>query len=96
MVVVGTSPIEKFWKEAIGKELEPLADRIKISWTDDLSFEALLRASSLPPHSAIFWGLMIVDAAGVVHEGDVPLTRLHTVANAPIFSYDESSLETRL
>ncbi len=91
MVVVGTSPIEKFWKEAIGKELEPLADRIKISWTDDLSFEALLkRASSLPPHSAIFWELMIVDAAGVVHEGDVPLTRLHAVANAPIFSYDES------
>jgi signal transduction histidine kinase len=34
--------------------------------------------------------LMIVDAAGVVHEGDVPLTRLHAVANAPIFSYDES------
>ncbi|MGB9383688.1 MAG: sensor histidine kinase [Pseudolabrys sp.] len=33
---------------------------------------------------------MIVDAAGVVHEGDVPLTRLHAVANAPIFSYDES------
>jgi hypothetical protein len=91
MVVVGTSPIEKFWKEAIGKELEPLTDRIKISWTDDLSFEALLkRASSLPPHSAIFWELMIVDAAGVVHEGDVPLTRLHAVANAPIFSYDES------
>jgi signal transduction histidine kinase len=90
-VVVGTSPIEKFWKEAIGKELEPLADRIKISWTDDLSFEALLkRASLLPPHSAIFWELMIVDAAGVVHEGDVPLTRLHAVANAPIFSYDES------
>jgi hypothetical protein len=33
---------------------------------------------------------MIVDAAGVVHEGDVPLTRLHVVATAPIFSYDES------
>jgi signal transduction histidine kinase len=91
MVVVGTSPIEKFWKEAIGKELQPLADRIKISWTDDLSFEALLkRASSLPPRSAIFWELMIVDAAGVIHEGDVPLARLHAVANAPIFSYDES------
>jgi signal transduction histidine kinase len=91
MVVVGTSPIEKFWKGAIGRELQPLADRIKISWTDDLSFEALLkRASSLPPRSAIFWELMIVDAAGVVHEGDVPLARLHAVANAPIFSYDES------
>ena len=91
IVVVGTSPIEKFWKEAIGKEVEPLANRIKLSWTDELSFEALLKkASALPPHTAIFWELMIVDAAGVVHEGDTPLTRLHAVANAPIFSYDES------
>jgi signal transduction histidine kinase len=90
-VVVGTSPIEKFWKEAIGKEVEPLANRIRLSWTDELSFAALLKqASALPPHTAIFWELMIVDAAGVVHEGDVPLTRLHAVATAPIFSYDES------
>ena len=91
VVVVGTSPIEKFWKEAIAKEVEPLANRIKLSWTDELSFESLLKqASMLPPHTAIFWELMIVDAVGVVHEGDVPLTRLHAVANAPIFSYDES------
>ena len=91
VVVVGTSPIEKFWKEAIAKEVEPLANRIKLSWTDELSFESLLKqASTLPPHTAIFWELMIVDAVGVVHEGDVPLTRLHAVANAPIFSYDES------
>ena len=91
IVVVGTSPIEKFWKGAIGKEVAPLANRIKLSWTDELSFEALLKqASALPPHTAIFWELMIVDAAGVVHESDAPLTRLHAVANAPIFSYDES------
>jgi signal transduction histidine kinase len=91
MVVVGTSPIEKFWKEAIGKELEPLAGRINVSWTDNLSFDALLKhASALPPGSAIFWELMIVDAAGVVHEGGTALSQLHAVANAPIFSYDES------
>ena len=91
VVVVGTSPIERFWKEEIAKEVEPLANRVKLSWTDDLSFEALLKhASALPPQSAIFWELMIVDAAGVVHEGVTPLARLHAVANAPIFSYDES------
>ena len=91
VVVVGSSPIEKFWKEAIGKEIEPLANRFKLSWTDELSFEALLKqASALPPHTAIFWELMIVDAAGVVYEGDGPLKRLHAVANAPIFSYDKS------
>ena len=87
----GTSPIEKFWKEAIGKQAEPLTNRIKLSWTDELPFGDLLKqASALPPHTAIFWELMIVDAAGVVHEGDLPLERLHAVANAPIFSYDES------
>ena len=91
IVVVGTSPIEKFWKEAIGKQAEPLTNRIKLSWTDELPFGDLLKqASALPPHTAIFWELMIVDAAGVVHEGDLPLERLHAVANAPIFSYDES------
>ncbi|HET7803913.1 MAG TPA: sensor histidine kinase [Pseudolabrys sp.] len=91
MVVVGTSPIEKFWKEAIGKELEPLAGRINLSWTNHLSFDALLkRAAALPPNSAIFWELMIVDAAGIVHEGGAALAQLHAVTNAPIFSYDES------
>jgi signal transduction histidine kinase len=91
IVVVGSSPIEKFWKEAIGKQAAPLTNRIKLSWTDELPFEELLKqASALPPHTAIFWELMIVDAAGVVHEGNLPLERLHAVANAPIFSYDES------
>ena len=33
---------------------------------------------------------MIVDAAGVVHEGNTALARLHAVSNAPIFSYDKS------
>src|SRR5262249_23216191 len=90
-VVVGTSPIERFWKEAIGKELEPLSGRIRVSWTDHLSFDELLkRAAALPPQSAIFWELMIVDAAGVVHEGGAAIPRFHDVANAPIFAYDES------
>jgi signal transduction histidine kinase len=91
MVVVGTSPIEKFWKEAIGKEAEPLSNRIRFSWSDDLSFDELLKhGAALPARSAIFWELMIVDAAGVVHEGETPLRRLSAVANAPVFSYDES------
>jgi len=91
MVVVGTSPIEQFWKEAIGTEVGSLANRLTFSWTDHFSFDELLKhAAALPRRSAIFWELMIVDAAGVVHEGSKPLTQLHAVASAPIFSYDES------
>src|SRR6476469_10525727 len=52
IVVVGTSPIEKFWKEAIGRESEPLSNRIRFSWTDNLSFDELLKqAATLPPQS---------------------------------------------
>ncbi len=90
-VVVGASPIEQFWREEIAKEVKPLENRIAFTWYDDLSFEDILKhAAALPPHSAIFWELMSVDAAGVVHEGNTALARLHAVANAPIFSYDES------
>jgi signal transduction histidine kinase len=90
-VVVGASPIEKFWRQEIAREVKPLENRIAFTWYDDLSFEDILKhAAARPPHSAIFWELMSVDAAGVVHEGNTALTRLHAVANAPIFSYDES------
>jgi signal transduction histidine kinase len=90
-VVVGTSPIEQFWQKEIAREVTPLANRIAFTWYNDLSFEDILKhAAKLPPNSAIFWELMSVDAAGVVHEGNTALERLHAVANAPIFSYDES------
>ena len=78
-VVVGTSPIEQFWREEIGKAVKPLTSRVSFSWSDNLSFDALLKhAATLPPRSAIFW-VMIVDAAGVVHEGNTALARLHAV-----------------
>jgi signal transduction histidine kinase len=90
-VVVGSSPIEKFWKEAIGNEVRPLTDRIALKWWDRLSFEDILKdAAALPPRSAIFWELMVVDAAGVAHEEGKALARLHAVANAPIFSYTDA------
>ncbi|UVO33606.1 HAMP domain-containing histidine kinase [Bradyrhizobium arachidis] len=89
-VVIGASPLEKYWIDEVARELEPLADRLTIVWYSDLSFEEILkRAAKLPPHTVLFWGLMSVDAAGIVHEGDIALRSLHAVANAPIFSYQE-------
>ena len=71
--------------------MKPLADRIAFTWYDHLSFEDVLKhAAALPPHSAIFWELMIVDAAGITYEEGKALRRLHAVANAPIFSYTDA------
>ncbi len=89
--VVGSSPIERFWREEIEKDSAPFKDRIDFTWYDTLSFrEILAQAAKLPPRSALFWELMIVDAAGVVHEDGTALEQLHAVASAPIFSYTDA------
>ena len=89
-IVVGASPLEKFWVGEVKRELKPLGERVELVWYSDLSFDEILkRASKLPEHTALFWGLMSVDAAGIVHESDLALRSLHAVANAPIFSYQE-------
>ena len=87
-VVNGASPNEVFWQGVFERELAPLNGRVELRWYNRLSFEDILKdAASLPPHSAIFWHLMSVDAAGVAHEANAALNRLSSVANAPIFSY---------
>jgi signal transduction histidine kinase len=90
-VVIGASPLEKFWIEEVKKEVKTIENRVAFVWYDDLAFtEILRRASTLPPHTVLFWGLMSVDSAGVAHEGDLALRNLHAVANAPIFSFQEA------
>ena len=87
-VVNGNSSLEKLWLQDMQKEFAPFADRVSFIWWNDRSFEEILKqAAALPPHSAIFWHLMNVDAAGIQHEGERALARLYAVANAPIFSY---------
>jgi signal transduction histidine kinase/ABC-type uncharacterized transport system substrate-binding protein len=90
-VVNGHSPNELFWRTEIQKELRPLENRIDVRWYDDLSFQEILKqASNLPPHSAIFWNTMVVDATGVTYEGERALTALSATANAPIFTHDHA------
>ena len=87
-VVNGASPNEVFWQGVFERELAPFSGRVELRWYNKLSFEDILKdAAHLPPHSAIFWHLMSVDAAGVTHEGTTALHRLSAAANAPIFSY---------
>jgi signal transduction histidine kinase len=90
-VVIGASPLENFWLNEAKREAKPFENRVAFVWYADLSFEEILkRATVLPPHTVLFWGLMSVDAAGVTHEGDLALRSLHAVANAPIFSFQEA------
>src|SRR6478752_930811 len=90
-IVVGASPSETFWRNEVAKSTARLADRVQFRWYNELSFEDMLKnAANLPPHSAIFWIGLNVDAAGVAHEGNSAFSRLYRVANAPIFFQDET------
>lgn len=91
LVMLGNSPPEQLWLTEMRQSLRSFEDRIEVIYCNDKSFEDMLRlAAAPPPNSAIFWTQLRVDAAGVVHEGDHSLRRLDAVANAPIFSYDET------
>ncbi|WP_245427556.1 sensor histidine kinase [Bradyrhizobium sp. MOS003] len=90
-IVVGASQSETWWRNEVAKSTARFSDRVQFRWYDKLSFEDMLKdAADLPPHSAIFWIGLNVDAAGVAHEGNSAFSRLYRVANAPIFFHDET------
>ena len=91
--VVGASPLERFWTEEFRRVSQPFENRISFEWFNDLRFEDMLnRVSKLPPHSALFFVDLRVDAAGVPLDRDLVLPRLRAATNAPIFSYIDSYL----
>jgi signal transduction histidine kinase len=90
VIVIGNSPIEKFWLRPIREAVEPFSNRVSFTWFNELSFQDMLaRSATLPPRSAIFFVVLSVDAAGVTREADDTIERLHAVANAPIFSWND-------
>src|SRR5215207_8489248 len=91
-IVNGASPNETYWRGELQRETAHLTGRVKLKFYDEMSFSDILKdAANLPPHSAIFWHLMNVDAAGVAHEASSAVSKLVAAANAPIFSYDDGS-----
>jgi signal transduction histidine kinase len=90
--VVGASPLERFWAEELRRTSLSFADRVSFEWFSDLPFEEMLkRISQLPPHSAVFYGAVFVDAAGVPQDREA-LPKLSAATNAPIFSYLDNYL----
>ncbi len=84
-VVIGASPLELFWTDVLRKEYQPFTNRVGFTWFNTLTFDQMLdRAARLPPQSFILLILLMRDAAGVTHDADEALKRMHAVANAPI------------
>jgi signal transduction histidine kinase len=92
-VVIGASPFEQFWLKEMRAGLRRFEGRLRFIWTDELSFEEMLKGcASLPSHSAIFYGVLSSDAKGVRQAEERTLGAFHAAANAPIFGLHSTQL----
>ena len=92
-VVAGASPLDTFWLKEIRDEYHQYTNRVNFLWLNEFSFaEMLKRCAALPPRSAIFYALLVRDADGVPQWEEGALTRLHDVANAPLFGVFKTQL----
>jgi len=92
-VVVGHSPVERFWAGELHREFQQFADRVEITWFDDLTFDQMLeRAAAMPPQSAIFWFLLSEDKAGIPYSEDRAFERMREVASVPVFGMGDYQL----
>ena len=92
-VVLGAGPMERYWAAQAQRDFIPLTNRITFTYWNDLSLDAMCRrGASLPPNSAVLYGNMIIDAAGIPYEHEAALKALHAECSAPLFGVYEHEL----
>lgn len=85
-VVVGNSPVERYWTSELQRAFQQFSDRVNITWFNDLTLvEMQERAAKMASTSAIFWFLLSEDAAGIPYTEDRALETLREVSAVPIF-----------
>lgn len=90
VVIVGAAPFERYWAAECQQAFTTFTNRITFSYWNDLSLDAMCQsAGSLPPNSAILYGTLVMDAAGIPYEEDAALETLHAVSSAPLFGVFE-------
>jgi len=92
-VVSGASARDRFYEGLARQQLLSLDPRVTITYLAGLPARELEeRVSALPPHSIIFFLRMSQDGAGVNVKPLPYLERLATLANRPIYSWDDSTM----
>lgn len=92
-VVIGASPVEKFWVGEMRRDFKKFEGRVQFEWLNELPLKELLgRVASMGPRTVLFYGTVRVDGAGVPHENDRVLSQLRAATNVPIFGYVDNDL----
>ena len=93
VVVLGDSPLERFWAEECRREWQSYTNRVQFTWLGGLTLHQIQhRVGTLPPRSIVFFGMLIMDAEGVPHDGYEALAAVHSTAKAPVYGCFRSQL----
>jgi signal transduction histidine kinase len=92
-IVLGDTPLERFWRKEIQRESAFLDNRVRFVWFDGLTLPQMKeRIASLPRNSAVFYALLLADAAGVPYERLAALSELRAAADIPFFALYENEM----
>ena len=92
-IILGNSPGERFWVGEHQRIVGPVLKKknVELIFYGEQPLAEILKAvATLPPHTALFYQQLAVDGAGAVYGDKEPLRRIYEVANAPIFSFDQT------
>jgi len=85
-VVMGSGELGRFWRAELERDFLRFRDRIKFTWSNQMSYDELLRrVSTLPPQSAILYVNFGADGQGGAYSEERVLADIHAAANAPLF-----------
>jgi signal transduction histidine kinase len=85
-VVIGDSPIERFWVSVMQAEFKRFEGRVSFEYLNKLPLAAIeQRVAALPPGSAVLFVQLFVDGGGASREHDAALGRLLAASSAPVF-----------
>lgn len=85
-IVLGDSPLERFWRAQLSRDFARFEPALEMIWLDGLSLEETTeRVATLPPQSAVFLAMLLVDSAGTAYSQDRVLAAISERSHAPVF-----------
>jgi two-component system cell cycle sensor histidine kinase/response regulator CckA len=86
-VVVGCSPVEKYWVEQLQEDFLPYRQTVEIDFLTGLTInDVLKRVSALPPHSVVLNTFFFEDARGQFFLEDEALDLVAGAARVPVYA----------
>jgi len=93
VVVVGSSPLEKYWVDQLTQDFSAYRQRVEVTYLTGLSMNELLRrVAEVPPHTIILSTFFFEDASGQFFLQEEALDLITRAAPVPVYAIYSSHI----